>query len=129
MAPAVEAGMAPAAIFRGGGRGARVFDPVLGVVATLLALAIAWGYIWGAHPSPSASRTVQGPREKKPVFARVAEARVPLREGPSTETRILRVLTKGTRVAVIDRRQEWCFVTVEEPALKGWIACRLLAFQ
>lgn len=54
MAPAVEAGLVPAAIFRGGGRGARVFDPVLGVVATLPALAIACGYIWGALPSPSA---------------------------------------------------------------------------
>lgn len=129
MAPAIEAGLWPVAVPRSGGRGAWFFDPVLGLAATLVALAIAWGYVWVAHPSASAPQGDRTPAKPRPVVAVVAEARVRLREGPSTESRIVRVLSRGTPVVVMHRHQDWCFVTVEEPALTGWIACRLLAFQ
>lgn len=49
-----------------------------------------------------------------------------LREGPSTETTILRVLPKGTVVTVLDAKEANGFLNVEALGLRGWVSVKYL---
>ena len=49
-----------------------------------------------------------------------------LREGGGTGTKILRVLRQGTRLEVLEERQEWYRVRLED-SQEGWVAASVTA--
>lgn len=49
-----------------------------------------------------------------------------LREGPSTDTAVLRVLAKGTLVTVLDEKEQNGFLNVEALGVRGWVSVKYL---
>jgi hypothetical protein len=74
-----------------------------------------------AKPSPTPAPPAQVAQESAQRTTEVALGQVNFRQGPSRSDKILRVLKKGTKLIVLEDKEDWLRVRLEDGA-EGWVA-------
>ena len=100
------------------------------LASTAVAVVLVAGYLSLAAQRNTPQTEARAPAAAAPtpraVFAVVKETSVRLREGPSTGTRTLALLRKGTRVRILNSQGSWYAVAVEGTGQRGWVAQHLV---
>jgi uncharacterized protein YgiM (DUF1202 family) len=71
-------------------------------------------------PAPAPAPTPP-PKVEAPQTLTINVARANMREAPDTKAKILQVLTRGTRVTVVSKGNQWYRVKLEN-GTEGWVA-------
>ncbi len=74
-----------------------------------------------SQPAPSAPRPEAAPSADTPQHVAVSVGRANVRAKPDTKARILQVLSKGTRLTVVGKGNQWYRVRLAN-GTEGWIA-------
>ncbi len=75
----------------------------------------------GPRSSPAPSSAPPSAERPEPSLLFVSVARANLRQAPDLKARILAVLTKGTKLAVLEKSPQWYRVRLDD-GKEGWVA-------
>jgi type IV secretory pathway VirB10-like protein len=77
-------------------------------------------------PSPPPSKTVEASQPPAPRTTEIVLPFVNLRQAPSTDSKVITVVKKGTKLTVLEEKLGWLRVRLEDGA-EGWVGKNMTA--